>query len=369
MTDGDSLYALVEEYSALGDHRTGSAVDRATIGWFADRLERLGARVHLHGYDFPQDITAATLRVGEDDVPVLPLSYAGTGTVEVVDPPVQRLEVFAGVLPMGVDEAVADAARRGAPALVLVTDAPAGRLLAVNRDPGPAAGVPTVLAPGRALQPLTDGPVHLAIDARIVQGRSANVIGWLGPSDAPTAVVTTPLTGWFRCAGERGTGIAVAMHVAERLARDMRICVVGSTGHELGHLGLTRWIDERAGSLGDPVAVVHLGASVAAGDPLDGRVTLSDKRLAMTSAPEAVNDQLRGALAPAGLSLTGGGDTWPGEGQEWRRLTAPVLSLTGGFERFHTPDDLPEAVTTPDLLDRVAGAVGAAASLLVQPKG
>ena len=42
---GRRLFRLVEEYAALGDHRTGTDVDRATVDWLVARLESRGARV------------------------------------------------------------------------------------------------------------------------------------------------------------------------------------------------------------------------------------------------------------------------------------------------------------------------------------
>jgi hypothetical protein len=41
-----------------------------------------------------------------------------------------------------------------------------------------------------------------------------------------------------------------------------------------------------------------------------------------------------------------------------------VLSLIGIFERFHTPDDVPAEVTSPELLAQVCDAVCTAADLL-----
>jgi hypothetical protein len=51
---GRRLFATVESYAALGDHRTGTAVDEATVDWFASELEALGARVKSDPSAFPR---------------------------------------------------------------------------------------------------------------------------------------------------------------------------------------------------------------------------------------------------------------------------------------------------------------------------
>ena len=74
-----SLYKIVEEYSALGDHRTGTAVDRATIEWFCAELASIGAQVQIA--EFPIDIYQAQwcVRLDGEEVSSLPLYYEATG--------------------------------------------------------------------------------------------------------------------------------------------------------------------------------------------------------------------------------------------------------------------------------------------------
>ena len=48
----DKLCGLVQEYSDLGFHRTGTPVDQATIEWFERQLSIIGARVERAPYGF-----------------------------------------------------------------------------------------------------------------------------------------------------------------------------------------------------------------------------------------------------------------------------------------------------------------------------
>ena len=357
---GERLYALVETYAGLGDHHTGTPVDDSTRAWFARELDARGARVTSHEYTFERFAATARVFVGHRELEALPVHYSGLGEVDTVDPFVGEVAIARG-FGAHLDEVLGEARAEGYRAAVLATAGAGGRLVAANRLPVPPPGPIAVLAAGAELDALRAGPVRVTVDAAIVPGASATVMGRLGRGRRDPVVVTTPLTGWFACAGERGTGIAVALDLAEALAADGPVDVVGTTGHELGHLGARNYV--RRGELA-PGAVIHLGASVAAGDPgPEGVPHLGSIRFAFLDGPPS--GELTEVLGSVGLAVRAGGGPWPGEGEEWRHLGAPVLSIVGGFDRFHTPDDVPAEVTSPALLERVADAIREAAGLLV----
>src|SRR5262249_630516 len=57
----------------------------------------------------------------------------------------------------------------------------------------------------------------------------------------PPLVVMTPRSGWYRCASERGGGIAVWLEMMRALRKSppkRPVWFVASSGHELGHLGI-----------------------------------------------------------------------------------------------------------------------------------
>ena len=183
----------------------------------------------------------------------------------------------------------------------------------------------------------------MTIDATIERGHSANLIALLGSDANPEVTVTTPLTGWTPCAGERGTGLAVALAIAGDLALDHRVRFVACSGHELDHDGLHQWLGS------NPVRgehVVHLGASVAA-VAADGQ--LDPVRLVATTAQGDQRREIR-RLAEAANWTMFEGDDWLGEGATWRGHGADVLSFLGSSRFFHTPADLPAAATSPSAL-------------------
>lgn len=366
---GEELYRLVEQYAALGDHRTGTPVDAATIDWFAAELRAIGATVTPSPYEFPRYDTRWRLRVDGQEIPSLPVFYEGTGRVQAADPAVAALDVGPAGSLDGLGVPVEAARRAGRPALVLATITPTGRLVAANRAPGAYSGLPVVCVAGAVAEQLATATVELDLEARVVPGRSANVVGRLGPAGAPDpVVVTTPLSGWFRCAGERGTGIAIALSLARQLAETRPVTVLGTTGHELGFVGLRRHL-ERATDR--PAAVIHLGASAAARGE-DGALNRS---VQVVAAAPGLDPEAAAAMAPAAHAYRGLAAApstfsgWRGEAALWAPYDVPLLSVSGASPYFHTPDDLPAASTTPALLDTMATALTGLALATVRGSG
>jgi len=353
---GEHLYHLVQAYSALGVHRTGTPVDQTTIEWFATELGKRGARVDKVPYRFDRYVADCRLMAHGSEVEALPLYYEAIGQVNSSRLHLAELSIVSNLNAPQLDEIIARARMSGTDAAILATTGAGGRLVALNRAPILGSGFPTVLVPGSALQTLTQAAVHLELDARLEPSESATVIGHLGQGDpASPVVLTTPLSGWFHCAGERGTGIAIALQLAEELAERWPLMVVGTTGHELHFLGLRRFLVAHALQ---PSAVIHLGASLA--------TTFTSIRLALTTAGEGLVKRLEGILAPAGFPVRANPAQWLGEGEEWVRLSTPLLSLLGNFPLFHTPEDLPEHSTSPELLEVTHTAVSRAAQLFLE---
>jgi hypothetical protein len=171
--------------------------------------------------------------------------------------------------------------------------------------------------------------------------------------------VTTPLSGWFGCASERGSGAAIALDLAARLAETNTVTVVACSGHELDHLGLHAWLSDAATRGGVPSGpVVHLGASIAAARDgvLEPRFVLQGR-----DAPTGWVGDLTSVVAPANYQVVTIDDPWPGEGRNWRTHAGTVLSFTGAGTWFHTAGDTPEQATTSAALGIARDAVWNAA--------
>jgi hypothetical protein len=364
---GLRLHETVREYAAIGEHhRTGTAEDASTLDWFEGRMRALGATTERQRWAFDRYDAQWRVTVDDVDVAALPLFYESEGDVESRTPLAAAVSaVSAGSFPEWA--AVVERARStGATMAVLATTCPSGGLFVPNRAPRtPGSGLPALLVAGALAERLATATVRARLAARIVAGQTENVIGRLGAGpDRDRLMLTTPLSGWFRCAGERGTGIAVMLAVAERLAADgVPLLLNGNSGHELVDLGAHRFAETKPAVR----AIFHFGASVAAGQPDrdDLRLTEGLRIRAWVPGAEAA---LAAAFAPLGQAPLVVADaeharpeSWVGEARAWSTLDRPLLSMAGGFPLFHTPEDVPERATTPALLERVYhAALGAA---------
>ena len=361
---GERLYKIVEDYAALGDHRTGTPVDRATIEWFGNEIRVRGARVEQLPYTFDRFVAECRLTAGDSEIDALPLYYEAIGRVDSLSIYVAELDVsIPGSSTLG--GLINRASRSGADAAVFATTGQGERLVAINRAATIASGFPVVLAPSSTLSVLKQGDVHLDMDARIEASGSATVVGYLGEGDhSRPVIVGTPISGWFRCAGERATGIAVAIELAVKLAERWPVMMVGTTGHELHHLGLQHFLESQELQ---PLAAIHIGASVAGGvSGPDGSLALAPTRRTLTNASEETVQLLKAILAPAAFKVEANPSVWGGESYNWIALGAPMLSFLGQFPLFHTSGDLPHLATSASLLETASDCVSKAAHLFVE---
>ncbi|MGI9600579.1 MAG: hypothetical protein ACR2QE_01750 [Acidimicrobiales bacterium] len=366
MSRGTELYGIVEEYAALGIHRTGTPVDWSTAEWMADHLTRRGLDVAFDHYDFDQWTADSTLTVDDRPVDHLAVPYEFTGRVTTSAPAIVSIDPMAGGFPEVLASPTAAARAGGADAVVIATEHPNGSLVAVNRVPGAGSGFPTVLIAGRDLATVTAADrIGLELEARTSTGRTATVIATNGLA-GPPLVVSTPLTGWFRCAGERATGIAVLIDLVSRVT-DVPLMVVATTGHEIGQIGVERWVAAAAGS--DPRGIVHLGASIGVEEHDGPSRRLATTRLAMTNLDSTVAGPVAEGLQPARLDLAADTESWIGEAQTFSTLAVPLLSLSGAGTDFHTPEDTPERATSPESMAVAADAVTNAVTQFVRTLG
>lgn len=354
------LHDLVVAYAAMGDHRTGTDVDDHMRAWFSDELSARGCRVSSSPYDFPQFVADVEVTVDGEVVESLPLWYSWIGEVNA-DAVLVRTDLTGNWTADALGHARPSAANRP---VVAATVGAIDAVITPNRAPHIEGGPATVLvAPSSVAHGAS--VLHVRGQASVVDGRSANVVGRRGPeSDAPI-ILTTPLSGWFGCAAERGTGIAVLLHVLELLPLDMPLVVLGMTGHELEHVGVQRWLAGDGASV-RPAAVIHLGASVAACESTSAGPSLAPRRLALLRLPGSVDrDALISPLGRSQFALVDEPADWLGEGRQWSKLGVPLLSFVGTFSRFHTAHDRAFITTDPTLLDLVAGDIAASVGVFV----
>jgi len=84
-----------------------------------------------------------------------------------------------------------------------------------------------------------------------------------------TLVLSTPRSGWFNCAGERGPGLAAWLGLARWCAGtrpDLDLHLLATSGHEYDNAGGAQYLETLAPPPSTTALWVHLGANVAARD-------------------------------------------------------------------------------------------------------
>lgn len=339
------LYNIVETYAGFGNHRTASPVDQATIDWFAGHLTQLGGAVIKQPFTFDGFEYDMALTVDRASVDALPLFYRFIGTCDTSRVATARLSLdhedgAPDPIPSLCQQTVAD----GYDALVLATGGDTGDLIAINRMPDLVGDLPVILVAGRDFENLQRGTPHLTYSAHLSRKTAHNVIARFGdPGAASRIVLTTPLSGWFGCAGERGTGIAVLLGLVEALRETHAFSVIGASGHELMYLGGDH---AAAAHPMRPDLLLHLGSCIAT---VDGQLD------AVLNAPARLQDAVRAALAPLTVTVTvpitpENPESWVGESRCWAGKTTHMLSIAGTSPDFHSPQDTPARATSPDRL-------------------
>ena len=374
---GAALYADVIRYATFGDHRTGTAGDSLATGLLEYELKAAGYDVQRQWFDLDVfDLTRAEVRAGGRRFEAFPLWTPKAG---MATGPLSRTAAKGAVallsLPYGTGAAletsqawrkpVQAAIEAGASGVVVITENPLGELVAYNSAPNlPPWPVPVVAVAGRdgpALQAILGQPADVVLTGATRPGRSNNLIATRKGPGKPL-VVSTPKSGWFTCAGERGSGLAIWLGLARHFARrDRHLIFMAASGHEFDGYGGHLFAEHLAPKPADARGWVHIGANVAAYDValVDGKVT----RLARPQASRrlAVSE----ALLPAAKMLFAGQPSYerpididvesaPGEIAEYqRRGYRPLATLVGTHPLHHTRRDTPD-VTGPELLEPVA---------------
>jgi len=283
-------------YVGQGGKASGGPGDLAVGAWMEEHLRAVGFRTERQRFDAPFfDVGEASLTAGDATATVIPQAIVVTtspkgvegrllhrspwdagqpcaGAIVLMQLPYSRWSTAASE---AVRKPVGAAIAAGAAAVVLVTTGPSGEALALNAE----GSEPMFERPVAVLAPRDAAPFFKAAAA----GRSArlkitgaggrretfNLIGRLDRGHARWLVVSTPRSGWFTCAGERGAGVAVWTLLADWAAKaslPVNLAFVCNSGHEYENLGATRLLDAAAPPPSTTAFWLHLGANVAARD-------------------------------------------------------------------------------------------------------
>ena len=361
-THEDSVKQTIHDYDSQGWHRTATAGDEHCATWLRKELALRGLESTEQRFDLQRlDPGQARLEANGLEIDGVPLFDGGLtgseGITGAVGPLGSEAPVGFCELPVHGPHAEFDASRQASSHQVIVaainTQVP-GQGLRNAYAFGKPFGPPVLQVAGEQAHDLRElasrkTEARVWVCGRHTPSKAANIMATLpGQEPAlPPLLVLTPRSGWWQCAGERGGGLACWLHVAGALARSQHrrtVHFVASSGHELGHFGLSAYLAAHPGLDAGAHAWLHLGASIGAAQHPRLRQYNSDQPLAALA-----RDALREAGA-TGHEEQPLGILQSGEASNIHRAGGRYISLAGNSDWFHLPQDrYPEAVDFPAL--------------------
>lgn len=289
--------ADLARYIGFGLKAAGGTGDNACGEWIAAELSRVGFAVSRQEFTCPFfEASRCALTSGSSSAAVWPQPIVRTtgpggvtgplvrvdrtgvadgrlsGAIALIDLPFAR---WSSAMAKPVREPIAAALAAGALGVVLITNGPTGKAIALNADGHePMFARPVaVLAPQDAKPFLAaanaNAPATLLIEGRVGRRPAFNVQGRIDRGMPRWLVVSTPRSGWFTCAGERGPGVAVWLHLARWASKAVRthnVAFVCNSGHEYEYLGAAEGLKTFRPLPAETDFWLHLGANVAARD-------------------------------------------------------------------------------------------------------
>jgi hypothetical protein len=393
--DPAGIERILRRYDGFGGKASGGEGDNACGAWIEAELGRMGYRCARQAFEAPFFEPHFTeLRSGRASARVIPQAVVVAtpedgvrGPLYIAAPGAPRPAGGLAIIVLehrrwssvvgAVARRVEAEFRRGAAAAILVTTGPSGEALALNAPAERALfDRPVAVLSPRAAAPFLEAALRGEPGVLVIRGQGGrrtafNVTARLDRGAPRTLVLSTPRSGWFRCAGERGSGLSVWLTLAGWAARSLKnvdVDLVCTSGHEYENLGGERYIHELAPAPQRTALWAHLGANVAARDWHALGATLAplpsaDPQRYLMATPELVE---RAAVAFAGQPglervYPGTPETAAGELINILRAGyAPALGIFGAHRYHHAEGDDLRCIAPP----AAAAAAGAFARLI-----
>jgi len=377
--NGSRLYDDVSKYVAIGIHRTATDGDNKTSEWIKGILDKNGFKTEYLYFPVKQFFPEKTiLTINNKQINVFPLWPVATPNVNITaaiaDPDKNQNNDVAGKIAIvriaslddKTDSKIKAVIATGAKAVVVIYANAAGEIAAINTLPNTSWNVPVVqVAPKDAFLLDNTSTATLTITGTLKDVQARNVIGVIG-NGPKSVIISTPISGWFTCGGERGPGIAIfnalAAWIGSQKNLSYKFIFIANSGHELAdHQGAHIFLETKAPKPADVRLWVHLGASIAT-------FTYKKNDVGVTKLPEvdssrivyysdSVEDVINTAFQNIPIRKLKGKAL--GElAVDAKAGYAPYFGFVGtdSFTLFHTPVD-DASTTSPALLEEIAKAI------------
>ncbi|WP_314510835.1 hypothetical protein [Xanthocytophaga agilis] len=382
---GEKLYADVKKYVSFGVHRTAAQGDIETSTWIQKKLEVNGFQTSFTYFPVKQFfLEKVTVDIKGHSVEAFPLWYVKDPAVKVKSEVVDlsgnaktdiRHKVALVRLPPGgqitksIIQFLDSVVNAGAQAIIAISTNKVGEIVAYNttRDLQPWKVPVVIIAPKDSVHILKavaqKTPVTLSIKGTIKAVQARSIIGKIG-SGKKYVIISTPISGWFTCGGERGPGVAIFNALAEWISKQnlpYTFLFTANSGHELDNTGAHVFIGQHAPKPEDVYLWLHLGAGIA---------TREWKSSASGGTKLNTVDSLRNIMYSENMeaSILAGFEGQPGKRWKVKDQALGELSVVSahGYKRFfgiayghtfhHMPSD-DETTTSPQLLEEIAHSI------------
>jgi hypothetical protein len=382
--DGQKLFGDVEKYVSFGEHRTATPADSSTVDWLSRELKAYGYEINHTEFSlkqfFPKKVSVTIVESNEvfDAFPLwyvndtIGLNPEGVLTGDVSDLTKVRDKIVlldfsfgqSGKPASEVREKIQEFIHAGAKAIVGYKENISGEIVAFN---APIETTPwdipiVVVSPETAKTLLANEGKHvnLSIEGTFKDVIAKNVYATIG-SGSQYVVISTPVSGWFRCGGERGPGIAIWLALAQWAARQKlpyTFIFTANTGHELDFRGAHEFLEKDAPSPANTKLWIHLGAGIATLSWKDTPNGLVREDKVDAARNFFYSDSVQPAFDKAFASIAG--NKWNIKERNGGELLAVVqkgypnvLGISHAHAFFHTPND-DASKTSPEILQDAA---------------
>lgn len=344
----DHCRSWIAQWDESDQHRTGTTGDKHTSEWLFQEASRLGASAKI--YEFPfirKKVRLAHLQTSDKRYEGVPMFDGGT-TSESTDywplsdtPAEESILVLDGSRPsIPLDRARGMRELNG---IVVVSSLQVPGIALINADSfeqpfgPPVLQVPSEFRSELLAAASSNEDAALTVVLEDQDTTAANIEATIPGtrSDLAPLVVMTPKSSWYTSTAERIGGIVCWLECIRHFVehpplRD--VIFTANTGHELGHVGLSRFLSTNPHLVTDAYLWVHFGANFAA---TDSNVRLQSSSefhlLTMRSMLEkhniTVDSEARPGTRPGGEArniFDGGGE---------------YVSILGSNQLFHHPND------------------------------
>ena len=344
----DHCRSWITQWDSSDQHRTGTNGDRHTSEWLFQEASRLGARAKI--YEFPfirKEVRLAFLQTSDKRYEGVPM-FDGGATSESPDlwplsgtPTEDSILVLDGSRPgIPLDSARRMRELRG---IVVVSSLQIPGIALLNADSFERPfGPPVLQVPSEFRSELleaasTNESASFSVVFEVQNTTAANVETTIPGtrSDLAPLVVMTPKSSWYTSTAERIGGIVCWLECIRHFVehpplRD--VIFTANTGHELGHVGLTRFLSTNPHLTTDAYLWVHFGANFAA----------SGSNLRLQSSSEFHLRTMRSVLEKHNITVDSEAGPGTRPGGEARNIFdggGEYVSILGSNQLFHHPND------------------------------